>query len=170
MLLFSNIAAQNYEVYDPYVEVVDYEFKLDKKLVKESVKRLYLQNDKDLYTYKHVDGFVTIGDHDRMSIVVYDEDLNWYQTRIYLYEEMYTNSKKLKTEYERILPAVEEAVLKSNSDVPEEEYYLTKIESPKGDWYEILYFVYVDTVMYNRLIILNDKLEVVSVTDEENIF
>lgn len=163
MLFSIQVLAQDYQFFDSYSEVIDDEYVLNEDLIKEAAKLVHYNVD-DMFTYKHANGYITTGDHDRMSIVVYDADENWYQTRMYYYEDMYP--KKLRKEYYKLEPIVTEAV-KRNNNGELDEFYLTKVQNSSSVWYEITFFVMIEDEIFQRYVILNEDLVQVEVFDEQ---
>lgn len=137
ILFASNIFAQelpkSYRHWGGAVEIVDWEYEISNELRKDALKRTNYPKSMKLYAYLDNAGFLSIGDHDRVSVAIYDKNLNWRETQLYMYED---NRGKLKKEYKKVSSKVKEIVEKNG--FPAEEYFsFTKIINEKGYWYEV---------------------------------
>lgn len=113
-------------------EIVDWEFKISKKIKKDAYKRTNYSKSADLYSYLNAEDFLIIGDHDRVSVAIYDKNLNWYETQLYFYEEMPGKSKK---EFNEVAPEIKKIILNKGYET-DEFFDFTKIINSKGYWYE----------------------------------
>jgi len=135
-IIATGVNAQKlYKPYDAYSDMVDYEYKASDEMIDDAISRMFCKND--LYIYQDKKGFISIGDHDRVTIAVYDKKGNWHETQIYmLYCYTKRNKRKLKKEYQKISKAFEKVILEKEF-VLDEELYFTKIINNKGTWYEM---------------------------------
>jgi len=80
----NNLFAQKlFNSIDKYAEIIDWEHEVSKATMKDALKKTGYKNyEYDIYTYLHKD-YITIGDHDRVSIAIYDLEENWLETCLY---------------------------------------------------------------------------------------
>ncbi|MCU0436412.1 MAG: hypothetical protein MUC49_00755 [Raineya sp.] len=132
-LLVYQVSAQTlYEPFNKYnTPIKNYEYKSE-KLLSDAKKRIKIESD--FYAYQHENGYVSIGDHDRASVVIYDANGNWVETQIYSYY-LHLSPKEINKFKEKIAKALQGSVYKSDMDA--QNFYFTKTTNQKGSWYEI---------------------------------
>jgi hypothetical protein len=146
------VSAQKlYEAFDKYgIPVKNYEYKSN-KLLSDAKKRIKIESD--FYTYEHENGYISTGDHDRASVVVYDAKGKWVETQIYSY-----HLRSKKEEYNKIKESLKKALVDNGykADVYDDDFYYTKIINKKGSWYEVNAIPLTDAQKWGTVII-SDK-------------
>jgi hypothetical protein len=153
------VSAQKlHEAFDKYgTPVKNYEYKSD-KLLSDAKKRIKIESD--FYAYEHENGYISIGDHDRASVAVYDSKGKWVETQIYSY---YLHAKK--AEYNKIKESLKKALQDSGykADVYDDNFYYTKIINKKGTWYEVNAIPLTDAQKWGTAVV-SDKYKFIKFT------
>jgi len=153
-------------IYDPYTSedsLMNYEYPASEELLKDAKKRTHYDKgyEFDIYSYQDSKGIISIGDHDRASIAVYDKDLKWIETHVYYYYDSESKSlskKELKTVQDNIALIVSKLI--DDYEVSELDSY-TIIINNKGTYYQVqANKKNVENEYYH--LFLNDKFELVN--------
>jgi len=163
LLVFSasKISAQKlYQPFDKYNSAVKNHNYISPKLLEDTKKRIQIQSD--YYAYEHENGFISIGDHDRVSVVIYNAKGKWVETHIYSH---FLNLGK--TESDKIKENLKNTLQKSGykADVYGDDYYYTKITNKKGSWYELHAIPLADAQKWG-IAIVSDTFKFISFTPQ----
>lgn len=160
-------AQEPYKSYDKYKEMTDYEYPASDSLIKDAADKMNYRQKPVIYCYRDSAGYISIGDHDRVSVAVYDKNLNWTETQILYdgYFSYYKKRRKLKKEYEKGSAIIRKLYKKHGFD-DNNEIMFTKITNPAGYWYETEAWKE-DESVYKKLI-LDKDFKLVRIENSEN--
>ncbi|WP_026999347.1 hypothetical protein [Eisenibacter elegans] len=144
--------------FDLYSEVMN-EVMLTKTQRKDAQKRTGYQNQMSLYAYQHANGYITVGDHDRVNVAVYDQDWRWIETHIGNFEpEIALNKQALQQVKTQLAQTLQQAgytydTYAGDAATDLDYLYFSLVQNKSEKWYEVR--VYQDDT-YGTVIITQD--------------